>query len=304
MKKIAVIGGINMDISGKSLGAIIPFDSNIGKIKLSYGGVARNIAENIARLGVSVDFFSAFGNDMFGREILADCKALNIDTSHSEFMDHPTSTYLFVSDNQGEMQVAVNDMSIYDKITVKMCEKNLHAINECDYVVLDTNFPKEVLCFYLNNIKKPIIMDAVSIPKLSKVVDVLDKVTYFKPNRLEAEFLSGIKIVDNESCEKAAIKLVAKGIANVLITLGCDGVMIANKKECKIIPAIKTEVVNATGAGDSFVGGFTYGLVKGYDIKDAVKCGVATSAFTLLSEETVSKEMSEENLKINYKKIL
>ena len=303
MKKIAVIGAINMDISGKSQGEIISFDSNIGRIQLSYGGVARNIAENIARLGVQVEFFSAFGNDMFGREILSSCQQLGISTKYSEKIDCPTSTYLFVSDNEGEMQVAVNDMSIYDNITVEMCKKNLEFINECDYVVMDTNFPKDVLIFYLNNITKPIIMDAVSIPKLSKVVDCLDKVTYFKPNRLEAEFLSGMKIVDEYSGKMAGAKLVALGIKNVLITLGGEGVVVASQNGCEIIPAIKTKVVNATGAGDSFVGGFTYGLAQDYSIFQSVKCGVATSSFTLLSEDTVSKEMSIENLQINLKKI-
>lgn len=295
-KKIAVIGGINMDICGKSAEKIIAFDSNPGKVTLSFGGVARNIAENISRLGASVRFLSAFGNDLFGREIKEHCEQVGMDLSMAVNFDFPTSTYLFVADEEGEMQVAINDMSIYKNITPNVIEERLEKINACDYVVLDTNYEKETLEFILKNVNSPVIIDAVSIVKVRKLLDVLDKIDFLKPNKIEAEFLSGIQIVDEKSLVLAGEKLLSLGIKNVLITLGSRGVYIANSTTRKLIPAIETNVVNSTGAGDSFVGGFTYGLQREFDFEKSAILGVCASSITLQSNETVSPLMNESNL--------
>ncbi|MEG2002843.1 MAG: carbohydrate kinase family protein [Clostridia bacterium] len=295
-KKIAVIGAVNMDICGKSNGTIIPFDSNLGKVSLSFGGVARNIAENLRKLNVDVSFLTAFGNDLFGREIQDHCLEIGMNLSLSQNFDYPTSTYLFVADENGEMQVAINDMTIYKKITTDIIATNLAEINSCDYVVLDTNYEKEVIEYICKNVTIPIVIDAVSIAKSKKLLDVLNKIDYLKPNKIEAEFLSNTKIVDEKSLRKSADTLLGLGVKNVLITLGEHGVYFANATTKQLVPAIKTAVVNSTGAGDSFVGGFVYGLANDYDVVTAVKLGVAASSITLQSNETVSPHMCEETL--------
>ena len=113
-----VVGGVNMDIGGRPHQKLVAQDSNPGQVRMSLGGVGRNIAHNMALMGLDVRMLTAFGDDLYAQKIAASCGELGIDISHSlQVPGAATSTYLFLSDEQGDMALAVSDMEIYTHVT-------------------------------------------------------------------------------------------------------------------------------------------------------------------------------------------
>lgn len=295
-KKIIVIGAINMDIAGVPNGKIIAKDSNIGKISLSFGGVGRNIAENLARMGEDLSMLTAFGDDMFGREIKNDLTNLNIDTTLSQTYPCNTSSYLYVADCHGEMQVAVNDMDIYEKITVDSIKKVEDKLNSYDVIVLDTNLTFEVLNYCLKNLTPKKAVDPVSTIKAEKIKDLLGYIDLLKPNKMEAEVLSGIKITNDNEGLRAAEYFIEKGVKNLFISMGEQGCIFAGGEKYGKLPIIKTEIKNATGCGDAFMAGAVKELIKSGDSEKMCLSGIAASSIALQSNDTVNKNMSEKLL--------
>ena len=113
-----VVGGVNIDIGGRSYGPLVARDSNPGRVQMSLGGVGRNIAHNMSLLGLDVRMVTAFGDDLYAQKIAASCGELGIDISQSPVIpEGHTSTYLFINDEKGDMLLAVSDMDIYRHLT-------------------------------------------------------------------------------------------------------------------------------------------------------------------------------------------
>ena len=220
-----VVGGVNVDIGGQSFKSLVPADSNPGRVSVSLGGVGRNIAHNMALLGTDVRMLTAIGEDLHGSRVASSCAELGIDISHAlRVTDCPTSTYLYVADEQGEMAVAISDMQICDRITPAYLAANLSLLQSARVVVADTNIPEESLVYLAENCNVPLFCDPVSTIKAEKLRSILDKIHTLKPNRLEAELLSGIPIEKKEDAEAAAKVLLSKGIKRVFLSMGADGV--------------------------------------------------------------------------------
>lgn len=294
---ISVIGGANIDITGQSLLELQARDSNIGRVKIGYGGVARNISENLTRLGINNILISAFSKDEFSKLILADCLEKNIDVSHSlKGLPDPSSTYLCINDNDGDMALAISHMDIHQSLDVTFLQKKINLINSSKFLVMDLNLPRPSIDYLLKNSKVPVFLDTVSLAKTESSLDLLYNIYGIKPNLMEAEVLAGMKIKTQEDL-KAASKIIHKrNIENVFISLGKDGVFYSSKESFGHIESVKTNVVNTTGAGDSFLSGLIYGSFLGKNIIESVKLGLAASAITLKTEDSVSKDMNPENL--------
>ena len=124
-----VVGGVNMDIGGRSFANLVGEDSNPGSISMSLGGVGRNIAHNLSLMGTDVRLLTAYGDDFSGQKIAASCSELGIDISHAlRLTDAATSTYLYLTDEHGEMALAVSDMEICKKITPAYLAANLSLL--------------------------------------------------------------------------------------------------------------------------------------------------------------------------------
>ncbi|MGL6064651.1 MAG: PfkB family carbohydrate kinase [Fusobacteriaceae bacterium] len=294
---VTVIGGTNIDVAGIPTNNLIENDSNPGIVKFSIGGVGRNIAENISKLGVEVNFITALGNDMYGSEIQKNCKEKGIEISNS-WVDSslPTSTYLFVLNEKKDMQLAISDMAICDKITPEFIEKKIEFIKKSSLCVIDTNLLKETIEYVLDNLKIPVFVDCVSTTKAIKVKEYLNKIHTLKCNKIEAETLNNIKITNENSLKESANYFLNKGINQIFISLGEEGVFYANKEESGKINAMKTKVLNATGAGDSFMGAIAYSYLKKDNIKISAITGVAAATITVQSEKTVSDTLNVENI--------
>ncbi len=198
---IAVVGGVNIDIGGRSDAPLVAGDSNPGRIRSSLGGVGRNIAHNLALLGAKVKLITALGADDGAKRIEASCADLRIDLSDSLYVpDGATSTYLFLADSNGDMALAMNDMAIYEHLTPAFLETKLTTLNAAALVVLDTNLSAESIRYLGEHCTAPLFADPVSAAKAGKLEPILGRLHTLKPNRMEAELLSGVTVTDEAAC--------------------------------------------------------------------------------------------------------
>ena len=295
---IAVIGSVNMDIGGYSDRPLTAGDSNPGRVRMSLGGVGCNIARNLALLGAQVRFLTALGGDVYAENIHAALTGMGIDLSLSlRLQNEHTSTYLFIADEKGDMSVAVNDMGIYRHQTRAYFESVLPELNRCRAVLLDANLSEEALVFLAENVRVPLFADAVSAAKAPRLRPVLGRLTAFKPNRMEAELLSGVRIEGGGDAERAARSLLETGLGRVFITLGPDGALAAEDTRVCRLPSLSPRLTNATGAGDAFTAAMVWGWLHGLGLEESCLAGNAAAAIAAQSEETVNPALCEEALR-------
>ena len=288
-----VIGGVNIDIGGRSFEPLVAEDSNPGSVSVSLGGVGRNIAHNLTLLGADVRFLTAYGEDVHGQRIAASCSELGIDISHAlKVADVPTSTYLYIAAPDGDMALALSDMEICKKVTPAYLAANLPLIQNAQVVVVDTNIPQESLVYLAENCACPLFCDPVSTTKAEKLRPILHKIHTLKPNRLEAELLSGVSIQDAADVEKAARALLEKGLQRVFISMGSDGVHAADQTRQLWLPNLPGNMVNTTGCGDAFMAALVWSFLEKLDLQQTALCGLAAASIAMESNETINPAMS------------
>lgn len=295
---VAVVGGVNIDLCGKPLAPLVSRDSNPGTVRASLGGVGRNIAHNMALLGLKVDLLTALGKDANARLIESSCRQLGISLDHALRVEEgATSTYLFITDHLGEMELAVSDMAIYDRLTPDHIAAHLDLLNNAALVVADTNIPAETLAFLAQACTAPLFVDPVSTAKAAKLGPILGRLHTLKANRLEASLLSGVDITDDESLERGAKVLLDIGLKRVFISLGPDGVLCAQGDELVRLPPVPGEMKNATGCGDAFVASLAWSFLEGLDLEQTARAGLAAAAIALAGAETINPAMSARRVK-------
>lgn len=295
---VVVVGGANVDICGRSWAALVPEDSNPGLVSMSIGGVGRNIAHNLSLLGADVRMLTAFGDDLYGQRLLAASTAAGIDMSHArKLRDDRTSTYLYITGPDGEMAVAVSDMTICERITPEYLAANLSLLQNARAVVCDTNIPAGSLAWLAEHCTAPLFCDPVSTIKAEKLRPILGRIHTLKPNRLEAELLSGIPIRDEGDVEKAADKLLVTGLRRVFISLGGDGMYAATHSESCWMENLPCRMVNTTGCGDSAMAALVWAYLNELSLQSSVRAALAAGSITIESSETISPEMDEELLR-------
>lgn len=292
---VVVVGGVNMDIGGRAFARPVPGDSNPGTISLSLGGVGRNIAHNLSLLGADVQFLTAFGEDVYGQRIVASCSDLGIDVSHAlRRSDIATPTYLYIASETGEMEMAISDMEGCKKITPEYLSGQLNLLQNAKVVVADANIPAESLAYLAENCRCPLFCDPVSTTKAQRLIPILHKIHTLKPNRLEAEVLSGVPIHCFEDVEKAAGVLLEKGVQRLFISLGKDGMYAASKQERLQLPNFPGKAVNTTGCGDAVMAALVWAYLDDRGLAESAATGLAAGAIAMESAETINPAMSAE----------
>ena len=288
-----VVGGVNVDIGGKPFAPPVAADSNPGTVSVSLGGVGRNIAHNLSLMGTDVRLLTAYGDDIHGHRVAASCSELGIDLSHARRISGgTTSTYLYLMDEQGEMVLAVSDMEICKKITPTYLSAHLGLLQNAQVIICDANIPEESLIYLAENCAVPLFCDPVSTVKAEKLRPILHKIHTLKPNRLEAELLSGVKIETTEDVAKAADALLALGVHRVFISMGADGVYAAMDSQRILLPNLPGNAVNTTGCGDAFMAALAWAYLEGMDLKETALAGLAAGAIAMESPETINPAMS------------
>lgn len=294
---VSVVGAINIDIAGTPFKKNIHKDSNPGTITTKLGGVGRNIAENLVRLGITTELITSFGDDHNSSNIYESCQNLGLSIQHSIKIPHQsTSTYLCLNDVDGNMQLAISDMEIYENITPNFIAKRLKIINNGSVCVVDTNIPKDTIEYLADSVKVPLFVDPVSGVKSEKLMDCIGQIHTITPNIIELSKLTGMKIETKEDMGKACSYLINKGVKQIFLTIGKQGVYYTNGKKQGFIPPYETDVVNTTGAGDSFMAGVVWGYMNDKNIRECAKIGEAMAALTVKTNAHVSEEISEKNI--------
>ena len=291
---IAVVGGVNMDIGAVSDAPLVARDSNPGRVTTSLGGVGRNIAHNLCLLGEQVSMITVLGQDSFAQSVRENAADIGLDLSHSATIPGGrTGTYLFIDGCDGDMALAVNDMAIYEHITPEFLRQRLDYINHADLVVVETNLPEASIQWLCSHCTAPVLADPVSTIKAPKLLPVLDKLTALKPNRMEAELLSGVTIRDETDVQKAAKVLLDKGVQQVYISLGGDGLYAEDQAGRHVrLPCPKVQVVNATGGGDAMAACIAHGK----PLAECARKAAGAGALACTAAETIHPGMSWENV--------
>ena len=292
-----VAGGVNIDIGGISHEPLVAADSNPGRVRVSLGGVGRNIAHNMALLGVDTRMLTAFGDDLHARRIADSCAELGIDISRAlRVPGCATSTYLYIADEKGDMALALSDMGIYEHITPEFLEARKALLNGAALVVADANLPAAAIQWLAEHTEAPLFADPVSTVKAEKFRPVLGKIHTLKPNRLEAELLSGVSIHDTATLHRAADALLDTGLQRVFISLGGDGVLAADHNNRVQLPNLPGNMVNTTGCGDAFMAALAWAWLEGRDLEGSAMAGLAAASIAMESGETINPAMGTDAL--------
>ncbi len=303
---VVVVGGAVMDIKARSGEPLDPETSNPGQVTTHPGGVGRNIAENLARLGTPTHLVAAIGSDSFGDELLAHTRGAGVQLDHVVSGARPTGTYLAVLDHDGDLSVAVSDMSATDALTVADIEPARSLIQHCDLLVLDGNVPLEVAS-WLGEVARladvPVVIEPVSVVKARRLRPLLaaDRpVLAVTPNIDELAALVDHEVADTiPAITRAASELHDLGVTHVWVRRGARGSLLSSAAtDANGRPTVTTNstvsraVVDVTGAGDSMTAGFVHALLRDGDPAGAAAFGQATAALTTESAHTVRPDLT------------
>jgi pseudouridine kinase len=308
--KITVVGGANVDITGMSAAPLRERDSNPAKVHLSGGGVARNIACNLVRLGAEVTFISAIGDDGFGTLLRESMAESGLDDSALIVRKGlTTGLYLVLLEPTGEMFVAVNDMTAVESLGPADMETRERTIAASDLVVVDANLPAEtlkVLARIAASSRVPLMADAVSVSKAERLMPLVPDLALLKTNRAEAAVLAGFPLDTDEALREGCRTLLDRGTGQVYITLGKQGSCCASGSDTGFFrqPAIPAKLVNVNGAGDAFAAGAAYRFCKADSricpalpvtpVEENAVFGAACAALTVESNDGISKALTLE----------
>lgn len=285
-----VVGGANVDIVAQSTAAFTPGTSNPGRAYSSAGGVGRNIAANLGRLGVPTTLVAAFGNDTFGQRLRAETAAARVDLTRSVDLEMPSGSYLAMLDVDGELVGAVSDMAAAESLRAEHVPADV--ITAASYVVLDANLCADVLehvCRTAAAAGVPVVMDPVSVPKADRVAKALraGPVHTLTPTRTELIALTG-----EDDLEAGVAALHALGVGRVWVREGANGSTLFTPTSITQVAAVAAEVQNVTGAGDSMAAAYVHALIAGHDEVTAARHGAAAAYLTITSEHTVRPDLS------------
>ena len=298
--RVAVIGGANIDICGVPGDNLRMRDSNPGRVTVSPGGVARNIAENLARFGVDTRLVAAIGADDHGDYLCRQAAAAGIDTRFMlRFDSGRTSTYVNVLDDHGDMLVAINDMSIVDRITPDRLQRYESMLRASSLVVADANLSGAALDYLACSLRaEPLFVDAVSVAKVRRLLPVLDAVHTLKAGREEAAALCDLPGAGDEALPRLAGWLHERGVRRVFITLGAAGVFYSDGIEQRRYGAAgrQIDVASTSGAGDAFMAGLAYAWLNDWPPERTLRFASAAAEVTLAHVSAINPSLSAETV--------
>ncbi len=288
--RIIVFGGSNVDFIAESNRKLIPEDSNPGKVRVSFGGVGRNITENLARLHDDVTFFTGLGNDTFGAQILKELSDLGVKVMYPKPKTE-SSSYVAIAGQDGEMKLAICDSRAIDNLTINFVIKDNVEIRERDYLIMETNLSNRMIAdlFHVFPDKKWCV-EAVSVEKAKKVIKFLSNIWLLKGNLIELRGL--IENGQDLNAEEVCSQLISKGVKNVVISDKMNPIVFGNKdgiEKLEITPA--SNVINSTGAGDALFSGIIHCINLGMTLKEGVDFGHKLAEITLKSQKAVSDKI-------------
>jgi pseudouridine kinase len=299
---VLVIGATGWDMVGRLKSDLIPHTSNPAQIRLSFGGAARNVAENLLHLGTPVTLLTVVGDDPSGDRLLEAIAAsgANVDAVlHST--QYPTGSYLAVINANGKLEYSLDDMRVLAELSPHYIHAHEDLFEQASVLFIDANLSKETLRTIMSvarRVKLPVCADPTSELLARKLIPYLPRLRLVVPNSGEASILcerkSGLT-TRNEAIE-AAKCLVSQGVEIAIVTMAELGVCYATSETSGYVPPIRADIIDPTGAGDALTAAVLFGLMNKMPIDDAVRLGVAAEAITLNYRGAVVPDLSLEKL--------
>ena len=289
---VAVVGAVNMDVCGRPYQKLILRDSNPGAVRYTPGGVGRNIAHDLRLLDVAVRFVTVFGDDPYGAALQESCRMLGMDLTDAAAMPGMrTSTYLYITDEHGEMQLALSDTDISECITPDFLASRLEMLNAASAVVVDGNLTRETLCWIVEHVAVPIFADPVSVTKAERLRPILSRLHTFKPNLTEGQHLTG-----ETAPERIVDTLLSQGVGHVFLSLGADGILAGAGEERVMLPCFPTRMVNTTGGGDAVMAALIWAHLNGKSLEEATAAALKAGRLAVEYDGTNNPALSESEL--------
>lgn len=293
-----VIGGANIDYH------VIPFaegekyESTPSKIIKLFGGVARNIAENLSLLNINTALITAISKDSDGKELGKYCAFKNIDLTHSAInCKEETSKFIVIKTVEGETEKAFSDLEILKNLNLQKIKDEMEFINKSQICIIDTNLSENIIKYIAENCTVPLFVDTVSASKAIKINSILKNIYFVKPNVNEAQRISKIQITNLYDLSKAAEFFIKNGVKNVCISHS-QGVYYANEHEEGFIKRLSGKFFHSTvGAGDAFLSAVAYAKINQTDqLSELVKYGLAASALAVNTYSAVNEKITQRDL--------
>ncbi len=299
---VLVIGSTGLDIIGKSTGPLIKGTSNPGTFRMAPGGVARNVAENLARLGMEAILITAVGDDAEGRSLLEQAADAGINIEHAlTIPDQMTGAYLAVLDDRGNLYHGIDDMRVVNSISSAHLRGCKQLFKQASAIFIDANLPKKTLqtaIILANRAGVPIAADPTSASLAPNLKPHLESLWLITTNETEAEALcpESVPHAHPQKAIAAAKYLTSCGVDIAIVTMAEFGLGYATAYQSGHVPAIYTEITDPTGAGDALTACVIFALLNDIPLDEAVRLGVSSAALTLNTVGNVVPNLSLELL--------
>jgi pseudouridine kinase len=264
--------------------------SNPGAVYTDFGGVARNVAQNLARLGCPVLLCSRVGNDEAGRLVLSQPLDTSLVTISAAC---PTASYTAILETTGELVIGLADMDVYDEVTPDVLAPALSRLREASLWFIDTNLPGDTIAWLLASAEVPVAVDAISVAKSRRLLPLLPRIHDLFCNLAQAGALAGTVF---SSLVEAAHALVSLGAASGIVSAGPRGIVVYDRASVSLMPALPATPRDVTGAGDALVSGTLYGLSQHLDLCAAARLGLAAAAIAVESASSAAPCLTPEAL--------
>jgi pseudouridine kinase len=301
-RPVVAIGSAGVDIVGRAAEVLHMGTSNPAALRMSPGGVARNVAENLARLGTEVYLISAVGDDSEGRLVLAQAAeaGVSVDTVLT-VPGAPTGAYLAILDDHGNLHLAMDDMRIVDAVTPEHLRACKSLIENASVVFVDGNLSPRSLALVVRLARQagvPVAADPTSVSLAPRFAELLGDLWLFMPNEAEAGVLvpHPLPHADRVRALDIAHHLVAQGVGTAVITMAEFGVAYASPQVSGLVPAVQTDIVDPTGAGDALTAAVLFARLNDIPLDEAVRLGASAAALTLRTTGSVVPDLSLELL--------
>ena len=298
--EVVVVGAACLDVKGRPLGDIVAGTSNPGVVQISVGGAARNVAENLARLGTPTALLSVVCQDDFGRTIMRQTEQAGVDTDHILIScEQHSAAYMALQSAERTLLVALDDTTAISALTPEYISDHASMLEQARMVVIDANLPLETaetllaICLAAG---VPVALEPVAYAPALRYRPLAGAFYLMTPNGVEAQALTGLPVSDTAQGALAAKQLVAAGVQIAIITLGHAGLVYATPEASGYVPSIEGDIIDPTGAGDALTAAVVYALLNDIPVDEAVRLGVSAASLTLASSDTVRQDLSLESL--------
>jgi pseudouridine kinase len=284
---VCCIGGMSVDRLLQLHQPAAARTSNPVSTRFGRGGVARNVAENLARLSVSCQLIAVVGDDADGRELVKETALHGVDTALVQTsLNRATGTYTAAIQPDGDLFAGFADMDICESMNRDFIRARWLQISRASIVFADANLPKDSLAFLITGCREqglPLIIDAVSTVKARRLPLNLNGVDMLFCNRDEARAILGDELAPDPVAMASAI--CQRGVRSAVVTAGADGLACSTDAGSIRLPAVVTEVIDVTGAGDALIAATLYARLQGFNPVNSLRIGQNGAGLTIASTE-------------------